>query len=100
MSGPAAGDGPAFDVCVVGGGSGGFGAAAAAARHGARVLLVEASPGLGGTSTWAGVNNWEPVAGPTGLPAELYARLRRRPLAVPLPLEVDEGRVAPDGAVG
>ena len=72
------------DVCVVGGGSGGFGAAVAAARHGARVLLVEASEGLGGTSTWAGVNNWEPVAGPTGLPWELYERLRRRPLAVAL----------------
>jgi hypothetical protein len=74
----------AYDVCVVGAGSGGFGAAVAAARHGARVLLVEAAAGLGGTSTWAGVNNWEPVAGPTGLPAELYERLRRRPLAVAL----------------
>lgn len=73
-----------FDVCVVGGGSGGFGAACAAARHGARVLLVEAAAGLGGTSTWAGVNNWEPVAGPTGLPAELYERMRRRPLAAAL----------------
>lgn len=73
-----------YDVCVVGAGSGGFGAAVAAARHGARVLLVEASAGLGGTSTWAGVNNWEPVAGPTGLPWELYERLRRRPLAVAL----------------
>jgi hypothetical protein len=72
------------DVCVVGGGSGGFGAACAAARHGARVLLVEASPGLGGTSTWAGVNNWEPVAGPTGLPRELYERLRRTPGTVAL----------------
>jgi hypothetical protein len=69
---------------VVGGGSGGFGAAVAAARHGARVLLVEAGDGLGGTSTWAGVNNWEPVAGATGLPWELYERLRRAPQAVAL----------------
>ena len=61
-----------YDVCVVGGGSGGFGAAVAAARLGARVLLVEAGRGLGGTSTWAGVNNYEPVAGATGLPEEVY----------------------------
>lgn len=86
-SGPAAGgtfEIGAFDVCVVGGGSGGFGAACAAARHGARVLLIEAGSGLGGTSTWAGVNNWEPVAGGTGLPWELYERLRRLPQAVAL----------------
>lgn len=70
------------DVCVVGGGSGGFGAAVSAARHGARTLLVEASPDLGGTSTRAGVNNYEPVAGATGLPAELYERLRGIPDAV------------------
>lgn len=64
-----------FDLVVVGAGSGGFGAAVAAARLGSRVLLIESGPGVGGTSTWAGVNNWEPVAGATSLPAELYARL-------------------------
>ena len=73
-----------YDVCVVGGGSGGFGAAVAAARLGARVLLVEAGRGLGGTSTWAGVNNYEPVAGATGLPEEVYHRLREIPNAVAL----------------
>ena len=73
-----------YDLCVIGAGSGGFGAACAAARLGMRVVLVEASKGLGGTSTWAGVNNYEPVAGATGLPWEVYDRLRRRPRAVSL----------------
>ncbi|MDP7363408.1 MAG: FAD-dependent oxidoreductase [Candidatus Latescibacteria bacterium] len=63
------------DLVVVGAGSGGFGAAYAAARLGARVVLVEASNGVGGTSTWAGVNNWEPVAGGTSFPAQLYQAL-------------------------
>ncbi|MBT4140707.1 MAG: FAD-dependent oxidoreductase, partial [Candidatus Latescibacteria bacterium] len=45
-----------YDICVVGGGSGGFGAACAAARLGAKVILIEAGHGLGGTSTYAGVN--------------------------------------------
>ena len=67
---------------MVGGGSGGFGAAVSAARSGARTLHVEASPGLGGTSTRAGVNNYEPVAGATGLPQELYDRLSALPDAV------------------
>lgn len=71
-----------YDVCVIGGGSGGFGAACAAARTGARVLLVEAGSGLGGTSTLAGVNNYEPVAGATGLPEEIYNELRQIPDAV------------------
>ena len=70
------------DVCVVGGGSGGVGAAVSAARHGARTLLIEASSGLGGTSKRAGVNNYEPVAGATGLPSELYEKLRALPDAV------------------
>ena len=73
-----------WDLCVVGGGSGGFGAACAAARLGARVLLLEAADGLGGTSTRAGVNNYEPVAGATGLPQEVYERLRQIPDAVAL----------------
>ena len=51
---------------------------------GARGLLVEAGRGLGGTSTWAGVNNYEPVAGATGLPEEVYHRLREIPNAVAL----------------
>ncbi len=67
------------DVCVVGAGSGGFGAACAAARLGASVIVLEAAAGVGGTSTWAGVNNWEPVAGGTGLCAELYERMRQVP---------------------
>jgi hypothetical protein len=67
------------NICVVGGGSGGFGAACAAARLGARVILIEAGNGLGGTSTWAGVNNYEPVAGATGLPQELCERLQKLP---------------------
>jgi hypothetical protein len=73
-----------YDICVVGGGSGGFGAACAAARLGANVLLVEAGPGLGGTRTRSGVNNYEPVAGATGLPQEIYERLREIPDAVTL----------------
>jgi len=70
------------DICAVGGGSGGIGAAVSAARRGAKTLLIEASPGLGGTSTRAGVNNYEPVAGATGLPAELFERLRAIPNVV------------------
>ena len=73
-----------YDLCVIGAGSGGFGAACAAARLGMRVVLVEASKGLGGTSTWAGVNNYEPVAGATGLPWEVCDRLRLRPRAISL----------------
>ena len=71
-----------YDICVIGGGSGGFGAACAAARHGANVILIEAGQGLGGTSTYAGVNNYEPVAGATGLPQELYEHLLHTPHAV------------------
>src|SRR5688572_56258 len=40
-----------FDVIVVGGGCAGFSAATALADRGARVLVVEARPGLGGRAT-------------------------------------------------
>ena len=45
-----------YDVVVVGGGTGGTAAAIEAARGGARVLVVEESPWLGGMLTSAGVS--------------------------------------------
>lgn len=45
-----------YDVVVVGGGTGGTSAAIEAARCGARVLVVEESPWLGGMLTSAGVS--------------------------------------------
>lgn len=71
-----------FDIVVVGAGSGGLGAALAAARLGASVLLIERGPVIGGTVVRAGVSTWEPVAGATGIPFEIYLRLRTAPNAV------------------
>ncbi len=70
------------DIAVVGAGSGGIGAALAAARAGARVLLVERASTIGGTAVRAGVSTWEPVAGATGIPFEIFLALRERPDAV------------------
>lgn len=70
------------ELAVIGGGSGGFGAALAAARAGVDVVLVERSDCLGGNSVRGGVNNWEPGAGGTGFPFELYQRLKRQTNAV------------------
>lgn len=67
------------DVAVVGGGSAGFAAAWAAARLGSRVVLVEKAPVLGGTSTYAGVSNWEPGVCSSELPELLYRRMSRTP---------------------
>ncbi|MGI6495884.1 MAG: FAD-dependent oxidoreductase [Kiritimatiellia bacterium] len=67
------------DVAVVGGGSAGFAAAWSAALLGSRVVLVEKEQALGGTSTIAGVNNWEPGMGGTGVPYRVYQRLSARP---------------------
>lgn len=71
-----------FNLVVVGAGSGGFGAALAAAREGCRVLLIEQSDSLGGNAARGGVNNWEPGVGGTGIPFDLYKRLKRTPDAV------------------
>ena len=71
-----------FDLVVVGAGSGGFGAALAAARLGARTLLIEKSESLGGNAARGGVNNWEPGVGGTGIPFDLYKRLKETPQAV------------------
>jgi NAD(P)-dependent dehydrogenase (short-subunit alcohol dehydrogenase family) len=66
------------DVCVVGGGSGGFATALAAARAGAKVIVVEREPILGGTSTSALVSNWEPGPG-CEFARELFDRLQKTP---------------------
>ena len=70
------------ELVVIGGGSGGFGAALAAARMGVDVVLVEKADCLGGNSVRGGVNIWEPGVGGTGIPFELYQRLRKRTNAV------------------
>ena len=69
------------DVCVVGGGSGGIGAALAAARAGAQVILIEQQAQLGGTSTLAYVNSWEPGPG-CSFAREIYDRLKKIPRAL------------------
>jgi hypothetical protein len=77
---PSAGD---FDVVVVGAGSAGSTAAIAASRQGARVLLVEKLPFLGGNST-AVLDTfygfYAPGATPLrvvdGIPSEVVAELR------------------------
>jgi uncharacterized protein YdhG (YjbR/CyaY superfamily) len=73
---------PHFDLVVVGAGSGGFGAALSAARFGCEVLLIEKGSSLGGTAGHGGVNNWEPGVGGTGIPFDLYKRLRKIPQAI------------------
>lgn len=62
------------DVIVAGGGTAGCAAAVAAARRGHRVLLVEESNALGGTSTSGGV--WEWFASQDGL-GDLFDTLKR-----------------------
>lgn len=93
-----------FELVIVGGGSGGFAAALAAARLGVSVLLIEKSDSLGGNATRGGVNNWEPGVGGTGIPFDLYRRLRRRPKAIGIykynrhmkwPRPTDDGPVVP-----
>lgn len=71
-----------FDLGVIGAGSGGIGAALAAARLGARVLLVEKADSLGGNATRGGVHCWERGAGGTGIPFDIYRRLKPIPDAV------------------
>lgn len=68
-----------YDVVVAGVGSGGFGAALSAARRGLRVLAIERAPELGGTSVRSGVSIWEKGCGCTGIPFDLYRRLKTIP---------------------
>ena len=68
-----------YDLAVIGAGSGGIGAALAAARFGLSVLLIEKADTLGGTAVRGGVHVWEPGVGGTGIPFDIYRRLRRIP---------------------
>lgn len=67
----------ACDLAVIGGGSGGVAAALAAARVGLRVVIIERSTLLGGTATQGGVNCWEMGVGGTGIPFDIYQRMKR-----------------------
>jgi hypothetical protein len=51
----------AYDVVVIGAGAGGMTAAAVAAAEGLRVLLVEKTEFVGGTTAWSGGMVWIPV---------------------------------------
>jgi len=64
------------EIVIVGGGSAGFGAAYRALKHGdCSVTLIEKNSGLGGTSTYGGVNCWEPGVGGNGIHREIAAHL-------------------------
>ncbi len=69
-----------YDVIVVGAGSGDIGAALAASRLGLSVLLVEQADGIGGTAVRGGVHIWEMGVGGTGLPFDIYRRLKQLPM--------------------
>ena len=71
-----------FDLVIIGAGSGGFGAALASARLAVNVLLIEKSDWLGGNASRCGVNVWEIGVGGTGIPFDIYRRLKKIPHAV------------------
>jgi succinate dehydrogenase/fumarate reductase flavoprotein subunit len=53
----------AYDVVVIGAGAGGMAAAAVAAAEGLRVLVIEKTEFIGGTTAWSGGMIWIPVNG-------------------------------------
>jgi hypothetical protein len=71
-----------YDLAVIGAGSGGIGAALAAGRLRLNVLLVEKADTIGGTAVRAGVSVWEMGVGGTGIPFDIYKRLKQIPKAV------------------
>ncbi len=71
-----------YNLAIFGAGSGGIGAALAALRFNLSVAMIESSDVIGGTAVRSGVHIWEPCAGSTGLPFDIYRRLRQIPLAV------------------
>ena len=66
------------DILVLGLGSAGFSAVYCALQGGTSVVGVEQMPGPGGTSTFGGVNNWEPGVSFDGIHQEIAQRLLER----------------------
>src|SRR6201991_1193838 len=50
-----------YDVIVIGAGAGGMTAAAVAAAEGLRVLVIEKTEFVGGTTAWSGGMGWVPA---------------------------------------
>ena len=72
------------DILIIGVGSSGYGALYNALRLSSgkyRVIAVDRNPGFGGTSTFGGVNNWEPGPGGLGIHSRLASDLLNIPLA-------------------
>lgn len=67
------------DVLVVGAGAAGMAAALGAALDGARVLLIERTAHVGGTSAWSGGTTWVPLTaqGRAANPADDEAQVHR-----------------------
>jgi len=66
-----------YDVVVIGAGSGGIGAALTAGKYGLRTLLLEKNNEIGGNAAVSGVSVWEMGAGGTGVPFDIYKRLKK-----------------------
>ncbi len=64
-----------YDVCIIGGGTSGTAAGIQAARLGAKTILIEESPWLGGMLTSAGVSATD---GNHDLPSGLWAEFRQK----------------------
>lgn len=64
-------------LAVIGAGSAGCGAALAASLRGIDTVLVERYHQIGGTSTFAGVNCYEPVAGATGIARRIFQEMQQ-----------------------
>ncbi len=71
-----------FDLIIVGAGSSGISAALAASRMGVQTLLIERNRLLGGTATHSGVNVWGQGVGGTGIPHEIYERMKAHENAI------------------
>ena len=64
-----------YDVCIIGGGTSGTAAAIQAARLGAKTIIIEGTPWLGGMLTSAGVSATD---GNHDLPSGLWAEFRQK----------------------